>query len=242
VVRRAEREEASPEGPSERLESATGGPCRSAAGSAVAAIKLALVAVTRTLRRFLLIPAIIMKKVTAFGCIATAVFAAVTARGDYSLSIQTSPEQFTTLGGSGQCYFDVTFSDSTHAQSVWTFRNYQLQGVDSMGLADSSLFSSLTVDPASTLRLGSGQTYLSGNTYRLIVDWTVANNAVPDPAGNGIYFNLFLRQPNSVNANAGATDVLTVSVPEASQVAASALLVLGGTGVYVGGRTIRRKT
>lgn len=177
-----------------------------------------------------------------FACVAGVALAAATARADYSLLIQTSPSQLTTAGASGQSSFDVTFNDSTHAQSKWTFRNSQLQGVDSIGNPDSTLFSRLAVDSSSTLKLGTGQTYLSGHSYSLIVDWTVANNAIPDPDGNGIYFNLFLKQPNSVNANAGATDVLnvqTVSVPEANQVAASALLFLGGTCVYVGRRTIR---
>ena len=112
----------------------------------------------------------------------------------------------------------------------------------SFGNPTSSLFSSLTVDAASTLHLGG--TYLSGHTYRLIVDWTVATGATPDPDGNGIYFNLLVKQPNAVNANAGATDVLnvqTVSVPEASQVAASALMLIGVTAVYGGRRSMRKK-
>jgi hypothetical protein len=148
------------------------------------------------------------------------------------------------VGASGQSYFDVTFNQNVGGSSTWNYRNYQLQGVDSLGSQESSLFSSLTIDSASTLKLGTGQTYLSGHTYRLVVDWTVANSAVADPDGNGIYFNLFLKQPNGVNANAGATDVLNiqaVSVPEPSQVAASALLLLGGMVVYVGGRTVRRQ-
>ena len=183
-------------------------------------------------------------KALKLGCAAGLLLGVTQARADYTLSVGTSPSQITTVGASGQSYFDVTFSQNVSGASTWNYRNYQLQGVDSLGSQDSGLFSSLTVDAASTLKLGSGQTYHSGSTYRLIVDWTVANNVIPDPDGNGIYFNLFVKQPNAVNANAGATDVLnvqTVSVPEASQVTASALLALGGAVVYVGGRTIRRK-
>jgi hypothetical protein len=207
---------------------------------------ITLVASLRNMRPILL-PAVHMyiTKVLNLGCAAALLLTVVEARAAYTLSVGTSPSQITTAGASGQSYFDVTFSQSVSGSSTWNYRNYQLQGVDSLGSQDNGLFSSLTVDAASTLKLGTGQSYLSGQTYRLIVDWTVANNAVPDTDGNGIYFNLFVKQPNAVNANAGATDVLniqTVSVPEASQVTASALLALGGAVVYVGGRTVRRKT
>jgi hypothetical protein len=170
----------------------------------------------------------------------------VEARAGYNLDIETSPAQVTTLGASGQSYFDVTFSQTVTGSTTWTWRatpagQVQLEGVDSQGSAASSFFSSLTIDPASTLKLGSGQTYSSGQTYVLIVDWTVARGATVDPNGNGIYFNLFVKQPNGVNANAGATDTITVSVPEASQLAASACLLAGGTAVYAGRRSMRKR-
>ena len=154
---------------------------------------------------------------------------AAEARATYSISIQTSAAQDTTLGASGQSFFDVAFSDSSAPGSFWTFRNYQLLGVDSIGNSDPTLFSSLAIDPSSTLQLGSGQTYQSGRTYRLILDWTVASDATPDQDGNGIYFNLFVKQPDGVNANAGATDVVNVqSVPEPS---AAVLFLAGGIAI-----------
>jgi len=214
-------------------------------GYALTAIKTAFVAVLQNVRQLLLPFAVmIMKRLLALVCTAGLVLAAAEARADYTLSVGTSPSQITTVGASGQSYFDVTFNQNVGGSSTWNYRNYQLQGVDSIGNQDSGLFSSLTIDAASTLKLGSGQTYLSGQTYRLIVDWTVAIGATPDPDGNGIYFNLFLKQPNGVNANAGATDVLNihaVSVPEASQVAASAFLLVGGVVVYAGRRSMRKK-
>jgi hypothetical protein len=209
------------------------------------AVKTALTAASYNVR-WLLLPVANMNitKVLELGCAAWLALAVTEVRADYTLSVGTSPSQITTVGASGQSYFDVTFNQNVGGSSIWNYRNYQLQGVDSFGAQDSGLFSSLTIDAASTLKLGAGQTYLSGTTYRLIVDWTVANNSTPDPDGNGIYFNLFVKQPNAVNANAGATDVLniqTVSVPESSQVAASALLLVGGAVVYTGRRAMRRK-
>jgi len=199
----------------------------------------------QNMRRILLLLADMnITKLLELGCAAGLALAATTARAGYDLSIGTALPQNTTVGASGQSTFDVTFSQTTSGASAWTYRNYQLQGVDSMGDQVSGLFSSLTVDSASTLKLGTGHTYSSGQTYTLIVDWTVANNAVADSGGNGIYFNLFVKNPGNVNGNAGATDALNiqaVSVPEASQVAASALILVGGTVAYAGRRSLRKK-
>jgi hypothetical protein len=157
------------------------------------------------------------------------VLLAVEARASYSISIQTSAAQTTLLGASGQSYSDVAFSDSSEPGSFWTFRNYQLLGGDSIDDADASLFSSLTIDPSSTLQLGSGYTYQSGNTYRLSLDWPVASDVTPDQDGNDIYSDRFVKQPDDVNANAGATGVLHVQcTPEPSAVA---LFLAGGIAV-----------
>jgi len=153
---------------------------------------------------------------------------AVEARATYSISMETSAPQATTLGASGQSFFDITFTDTTEPGSTWSFRNYQLEGVDSFNTEAVGFFSSLTIDPSSTLQLGTGQTYESGNTYRLVLNWTVADDATPDPDGNGIYFNLFVKQPDKVNANAGTTDMLTAQVPEPST---AVLLLAGGIAV-----------
>jgi hypothetical protein len=157
----------------------------------------------------------------------------VHAQGTFTLSIQNSDAQNTITGASGQSYFDVSFSGggtfTNVNKNLWAvdaFNNPLMTGVDSP-------FSSLTVDAASTLKLGSGQEYESGSTYRLLIDWTVAANASPDPDGNGIYFNLFVKQPDGAAANAGATDVLNIQPQVVPEPSAAVLWVAGGLAFYL---------
>ena len=150
------------------------------------------------------------------------------AQGTFTLSIQNCEAQTAIPGAGGQSYFDVSFSGggtfTNVNKNLWAvdaFNNPLTTGVDSP-------FSSLTVDSASTLKLGSGQKYESGSSYRLLIDWTVAGNATPDSDGNGIYFNLFVRQPDGAAANAGATDVLNIQPPVVPEPSAAVLWVAGG--------------
>ena len=182
-----------------------------------------------------------MRKVLVLGCAAVLSLAATEVRAAYSIGVSTSPSQNVNQGSSGQSYFDVTFSGS----GTFTYVNKNFYAVDSVNnpltQGVDSPFSSLTTDAASTLKLGSGNTYVAG-TYRLIVDWTVAGAANPDQYG--VYFNLIANDPGHSRINGGATDSVTVhavSVPEASQVAASALLLIGGVVVYAGRRSVRNK-
>ena len=164
---------------------------------------------------------------------------ALPARAVYTISVSTSPTITTSPGSSGQSYFDVSFSgggDFTYvSRNLWAvdeFNNPLTPGVDSP-------FSSLTIDPSSTLSLTKPTSYSSGSTYRLLVNWTVSEsyNATIAPGYDrfGIYFNLFVDQPNAVRANAGATDIVNIqgaSVPEPSQIAGCAL-ILGCSGLYL---------
>jgi hypothetical protein len=185
-------------------------------------------------------------KVLRLGCVAGLALAATTARADYTIGINSSPAQTTTVGGSGQSSFQVTFSQTASGSTTWTYAGSSLSSVN-VGtyppVTVGGVFSSLTIDSASTLKLASGQTYQSGHTYNLIVDWTVANNATP--GDYGIYLNLGANKPNSGGiAGSGMTDLVSVhpvSVPEASQVAASAFLLVGGVVVYAGRRSMRKK-
>src|ERR1035441_2448043 len=181
-----------------------------------------------------------MRNVLGLSCAALLSLAATEVRAAYSIGVSTSPAQNANQGSSGQSYFDVTFTGGTFTYvnrnfyAVDSVNNPLTQGVDSP-------FSSLTTDAASTLKLGSGQTYVAG-TYRLIVDWTVDGAANPDQYG--IYFNLIANDPGHSRINGGATDSVTVhavSVPEASQVAASWLLLIGGVVVSAGRRAARNK-
>jgi hypothetical protein len=160
---------------------------------------------------------------------------AVTTYANYTISVSTSPTVTTSAGESGQSYFDVTFNGG----GSFTYVSQNLWAVDQFSnplLGSSSPFSSMTIDPTSTLKLGSGHTYASGNTYELLVDWTVSPTATS--GSYGIYFNLFVNQPNGVRANAGATDIVNIqptSVPEPSQTMAGSL-VFGCGALVLGGR------
>ncbi len=176
-----------------------------------------------------------MKAPTITLLTAALALSAASAHANYTISASTSPSQNVSAGASGQSYFDVTFSGG----GTFTYVNQNFWAVDEFSnplTGSSSPFSSLTVDPSSTLKLGSGNSYASGNTYQLLVDWTVSPTAA---AGDyGIYFNLFVNQPNLVRANAGATDVVNVqptSVPEPSQAIAGSI-VFGCGAVILGGR------
>ena len=155
------------------------------------------------------------------------------AQGTFTVSIQNSEAQNAIPGTGGQSYFNVSFSGG----GTFTNVNKNLWAVDSsnnpLTTGVDSPFNSLTVDSASTLKLGSGQKYESGNTYRLLIDWTVASNATLDPDGNGIYFNLFVKQPNGAAANAGATDVLNIQPPVVPEPSAAVLWVAGGLVFYL---------
>src|ERR1035441_6967755 len=79
------------------------------------------------------------------------------AQGTFTVSIQNSDAQNTLPGASGQSYFDVSFSGggtfTNVNKNLWAvdaFNNPLTTGIDSP-------FSSLTVNAASTLKLGSGQ-------------------------------------------------------------------------------------
>ncbi len=168
---------------------------------------------------------------------------AIRAPAAYTISVTTSPTVNTETGQSGQSWFDVSFSGggtfSYVSRNLWavdSFNNPLTPGVDSP-------FSSLVVDPSSTLLLGAGVTYNSGQTYRLMVDWTVASDwNVTDQFG--IYFNLFVNQPNAVRANAGATDIVNIeaaSVPEPPQTKAGALVLGCGLLMGVGRRLFTKR-
>ena len=165
---------------------------------------------------------------------------ALPAGAAYTISVTTSPTITTSPGSNGQSYFDVSFSGGGNftyvSKNLWAVdtENNPLIGVDSP-------FSSLTVDPSSTLKFSG--TYASGSTYRLIVNWTVSDTLTAPVAPGfdqyGIYFNLFVDQPNAVRANAGATDIVniqTASVPEPSQIAGCALIAGCGGFPFLRGR------
>src|ERR1039458_8002621 len=112
-----------------------------------------------------------MRNVLGLSCAALLSLAAREVRAAYSIGVSTSPSQNVNQGSSGQSYFDVTFSGS----GTFTYVNKNFYAVDSVNnpltQGVDSPFSSLTTDAASTLKLGSGQTYVAG-TYQIIVDWT----------------------------------------------------------------------
>ena len=108
---------------------------------------------------------------------ATLALGVATARANYTISVTTSSTQSTAAGESGQSSFDVSFSGGGN----FTYLNKNLWAVDSFAnpltTGVDSPFSSLTIDPSSTLLLGTGKAYTSGHTYELIVDWTVSPSA-----------------------------------------------------------------
>jgi hypothetical protein len=178
--------------------------------------------------------------------LAAVALCAVNASAVYTISVTTSPAQFGIPGSSGQSYFDVSFSGG----GVFTYTGKQLWAVNGSDpdnnpiVGGDSPFSSLTIDPSSTLLTGAGKTYNSGQTYRLIVDWTISSDwAVSDTYG--IYFNLFVKQPDNVAANAGATDLVNINaspVPEPSQVLAGSLILGCGVLIFTGRRWMKKNT
>jgi hypothetical protein len=171
---------------------------------------------------------------------------ALNVRAAYTIGVTTSPTVTADAGASGQSYFDFTFSGG----GQFTYVSKSLWAVDPSDPGTPlfgegvSPFSSLTIDSSSTLKLTSGTKYNSGSTYRLLVNWTI------DPAWiaggqYGIYFNLFANQPDTVRANAGATDVVNindpVSVPEPSQVFGASLIFGCGVLAFTGRRWMKKK-
>ena len=135
---------------------------------------------------------------------------ALAANANYTITVTTSPQM---VGRSGQSWFDVSFAGGGN----FTYASKQLWSMDgdfNPLLGNASPFSALAVDNASTLKLGSGNTYASGNTYQLLVDWVLRDSAI---GAKNIFFNLGVKNPSHAGMNVGATDLVNVcAVPEPS--------------------------
>jgi hypothetical protein len=197
-----------------------------------------------------------MKTLKVVSLAAMIAVSALNVRAAYTIGVTTSPTITADAGASGQSYFDFTFSGG----GQFTCTGKQLWAVDPSDPGTIlfgegvSPFSSLTIDPSSTLKLIAdkpngkppivGTKYDSGSTYRLVVNWTI------DPAWiaggqYGIYFNLLTLQPDGAAANAGATDLVNinepVSVPEPSQVFGASLIFGCGVLAFTGRRWMKKK-
>ncbi|MEI6076702.1 MAG: hypothetical protein WCS94_14055 [Verrucomicrobiota bacterium] len=128
-------------------------------------------------------------------------------------------------------------------------------------LSDNDLFSSITIDPSSTLLLAAGSlnspgyspsgTYdtaggksYNGNTsYTLVVDWTLAANQdiANDPAQ--IYFKFAATEPvgGKVDTVSAISQINIVSVPEPGQALAGVMLLGCGALVFTGRRWISKQ-
>jgi len=104
--------------------------------------------------------------------------------------------------------------------------------------ADAGIFSSVTIDPSSTLNLGNGNNYSAG-PYTLVVNWTL--NALDNVGDTGdITFNFIAKSPDTLNTQVSPTSTVTVAaVPEPGQALAGAVLLGCGALVFTGRRWMK---
>ena len=221
---------------------------------ALAAIKTAFVAVLQNVRQLLLpLAPMIMKNILALVCTAGLVLAAAEARAGYSIDLTASGPGSsdsnpisTTIGQLGQSSsFTVDFNGSSDAGKYFNY-SYSV-AMDVNGVLTPTAFTIGTISVGSPLNLDSPITSANLNhNYTIVVPWTAVS-------GSGLYdINLSVWTTSTPGgafdstpghaAFASATSYVNIaSVPEASQIAASAFLFLGGVAVYAGRRSIRKK-
>jgi hypothetical protein len=167
----------------------------------------------------------------------------------------TGPDQSVYLpGATGQTDFNFALVGGS-SSALWAGTTVSGTAYSSLVSSPAGAFSSVTVDPATDLVTGPGQTYSvngnGGDGYDEVVNWTISPTAINEVGSITFSFAVITpSQAGSTNPNTkllGAqtlqVDIVpTVTVPEPAQTVAGAMLLGCGGLVFAGRRLFKKQT